>query len=123
MITQIENLPKNVIGFTYKGKVTGQDYEKVIFPVIKKATKGKQKIRLIFRFGKSFSKLNLKAMMDDTFIGLKYFGDWERIAIVSDHTMMNHAIKAFSFLMPGRLKIFPLNELDKAIEWVSKDKE
>jgi hypothetical protein len=121
MITQIENLPQNVIGFIYSGKVTGNDYETVIFPAVEKAAKGKNKIRLLCQFSNDFSKLDLKAMMDDGFIGLKHFRDWERIAIISDHEMINHAIKAFSFLVPASLKIFALSNMDKAKEWITSN--
>jgi hypothetical protein len=120
MITQIENLPKNVVGFTYKGKVSGKDYETVVFPAVEKAAKEKKKIRMIIQFSKSFDKLSFKAMMDDSIVGLKYINAWEKIAIVSDHDKINHLIKAFSFLIHADLKIFPLSELNKAVKWVSK---
>ena len=102
MITQIENLPENVIGFIFTGIVTGKDYETVIFPAVKKARKQKKKIRLVCEFGKNFKRLNLKAMMDDAFIGIKYFFGWEKVGIISEHSAINHAIKAFQFPDPGR---------------------
>jgi hypothetical protein len=120
MIKQIEKLPKNVVGFAYTGKVTGKDYETVVFPAIEKATKGKKKVKILITFEKSFDKLSLKAMMDDGFVGLKYFNEWEKIAIVSNHNKINHIIKAFSFLVHGDLKVFTLSEVDKAVEWISK---
>lgn len=39
MIKEIKNLPNGILGFTYSGKVTGKDYDKVIFPVIRIAAK------------------------------------------------------------------------------------
>lgn len=120
MITQIENLPKNVLGFKYTGRVTGKDYETIIFPAVKKVRKQSKKLRLVFEFGKDFSSLSLKAMMDDAFIGFKHFFSWKRIAIISDNKTINHAIKAFSFLVHGELKLFRLSETEKAMEWIAK---
>jgi hypothetical protein len=120
MINQIENLPKNVIGFTYEGKVTGKDYETILFPVLDKFTKGKKKIGMIFHFTESFNKISLKAIMDDMLAGLKYWRIIERIAIVSDNNKINHMIRAFGFLFSGEMKIFSLSEFDKATVWISK---
>jgi len=74
----------------------------------------------MFAFEKDFKGLNLTAMVDDTLVGLKYFHNWEKIAMVSDHDFLNHAIKAFSFLMPGGIKIFPLTKKGEAIKWLSE---
>ncbi len=120
MIKQIEKLPKNVIGFIYTGKVTGKDYEKVIFPAIEKAAKEKEKIRMIIQFSKSFNKISFKAMLEDGAVGLKYIKAWKKIAIVSDHNKINHLIKAFSFIVHADLKIFALSEMDNAVVWISK---
>jgi hypothetical protein len=120
MITTIENLPKPLIGFTFSGKVTGKDYETTLCPVIKEAAKQKKKIRIICEFGKKFKGLDLKAMIDDARIGIRYYLKWEKVAIVSDHDTINHIIKAFGFLMPGRIRIFPLSGRMTAIDWVSE---
>ncbi len=119
MIRQLENLPANVLGFDYTGEVTGTDYETVIIPSIEKAAKDKQKIRLLIRFDESFDSMTFKAMMDDAQVGLKYISDWERIAIVSNHNTINHIIHAFSFLVPGKIKIYPLLMIDEATAWVA----
>jgi hypothetical protein len=120
MITLIKRLPANVIGFTFSGRVTGEDYETVVFPAVKKARKQTKDIRLLIEFEKNFKSLSLKAMLDDAFIGFKHLFSWKRIAIVSNNKTIQHAIKAFSFLIIGQLKIFHLSEKDKAIEWISK---
>ena len=120
MITEIENLPKNTIGFIFTGRVTGNDYETIVFPAVKKLRKTSKELRLILEFGKKFNRLSLKAMLDDTFIGFKYLFSWKRIAIISDNEIINHAVKAFSFLVRGELKIFHLSEREKAITWISK---
>jgi hypothetical protein len=121
MITQIENLPNNVIGLIYGQNITAHDYETVVFPVIKNATKDQKKIRIIFQLNNDFDHMSMKAMVDDAFVGLEYFNKWERIAIVSDNKGINNIIKAMRFLLPGDVMIFPLSEFDSAKEWISKD--
>lgn len=43
MIERIPNLPNNVLGFTAKGKVTSEDYVKVLIPAVEKMLKEKKK--------------------------------------------------------------------------------
>lgn len=120
MISQIENLPANAIGFTLNGRITGKDYETVVFPAVKKLRKQTKDLRLIIEFGGNFKRLSLKAMMDDAFIGFKHFFSWKRIAIISNNETFNHTIKAFSFLVHGELKIFRPSEKEKAMDWITK---
>jgi hypothetical protein len=50
----------------------------------------------------------------------------ERIAIVGDADWLRHAVHGFGWLMPGEIKVFALEELDSAREWVTSmlpDKE
>ena len=54
----------------------------------------------------SFKDFNLGALKDDVEIGLKYYRDWKKIAFVSDNEWMNHAVKAFGFLVPAKVKTF-----------------
>jgi hypothetical protein len=51
-------------------------------------------------------------------MGMHHWGDFERIAFVSDHGAYRTAIKAFGFLIPGRVNVFSLAELDDAKAWV-----
>jgi hypothetical protein len=123
MINQIENLPENTLGFIYTGQVTGKDYETVIFPAIKAMANSVKKMRFLICFDDQFSTIGFKALLDDTMVGFKYFGDWERMALVSDHSAINQVIGVFSFLMPGSVKVFPMSDYDAAITWLEKKDE
>ena len=51
-------------------------------------------------------------------MGLEHLRRWERIAVVTDVNWIRHTIRAFGFLMPSAVKIFPLDEAAEAREWI-----
>lgn len=118
MITLIKNLPDNIIGFRYKGKVTAKDYEKVLFPEFEKAHKKGKQIKVLWVLEKDFDAFTMGAVWDDMEMGIKYFRDWIKIAFVSDKKWMNHTVRAFGFLIPGHVRTFKNKKMDDAIKWL-----
>jgi hypothetical protein len=43
---------------------------------------------------------------------------WERIAIVTNIDWIRETVRAFGFLMPGIIEIFPLSEATAARAWI-----
>jgi hypothetical protein len=119
MIEIMSGLPEHVLGFTAKGKVTGQDYESALIPAVEEKLKKYSKINLLYHLGKDCSGFEVEAMWDDTKIGLKHLTAWERIAVVSDIDWIRLTTKAFGFVMPGHVRVFANSQLDEAREWVS----
>ena len=48
----MSDLPEHVIGFTAKGKVTGEDYASVLIPAIEEKLKKHSKINFLYHMGK-----------------------------------------------------------------------
>jgi len=48
---------------------------------------------------------------------------FERIAVVSDEDWMRPALRALSFLMPGKAKGFRVRELDDAKAWLAAESD
>ena len=119
MIAIMSDLPEHVIGFTAKGKVTGEDYESVLIPAIEEKLKKHSKINLLYHLGKDCFGFDIEAMWDDTKIGIQHLTAWERIAVVTDIDWVRLATKAFGFAMPGHVKVFANAQLAEAREWVS----
>jgi hypothetical protein len=53
-------------------------------------------------------------------IGLKYFFKWGRVAIVTDQKGILGYSDLFKYIVPGKFKKFALDDLDKALRWVSE---
>ena len=120
MIELIDDLPEPVVGFRAKGKVTGDDYEQVLMPRVDAALKAHDKVRLLYVLGDDFDGYSGGAMWDDAKLGMEHLRKWERIAVVTDVDWVEHAVKAFGWMIPGKVKRFDDDELDDAREWITE---
>jgi hypothetical protein len=107
-------MPEGVLAFEAHGKVTGDDYENVLVPAV-------QEVRCLYVLGSEFTGYDGAALWDDTKVGLGHWGAWERIGLVTDNGTYQGIVKAFGFLMPGEVKVFPLAERDAAVAWITAE--
>ena len=72
--------------------------------------------------GEDFSGFEAAALWDDTKLGLKHLGGWERMAVVSDVEWIRAAIKIFGLAIPGHVRVFHDRELGEARRWISESR-
>ena len=120
MISVIDDLGDGVIGFEATGRVTAEDYESVLMPAVEGALDAGAKARLLLVFGAEFEGYEADAALDDMKMGAHTWGDFERVAFVTDHTTYRGFVKTLGFLMPGQVKVYELSQLDEARTWVSE---
>ncbi len=120
MIKVINNLPDNVLGFTAIGKITAADYEAIVIPALEEKLKTNQKVRMLYQLGTDFTGFDMGAMLDDAKMGMKHLSAWDRIALVSDHEIINLFAKFFGYLMTCELRIYKDAEFDEAKKWISE---
>lgn len=84
MIEIIQGLPDNVVAVTASGKVTGEDYDSVLIPVIEEKLKKHDKIRVLYVLGPDVSGFTAGAMWDDAKIGIRHLTAYEKVSVVSD---------------------------------------
>ena len=120
MITLMNDLPDNVIGFTASSKVTGDDYERVLMPLVEAKLKKHEMLNLLYCLGKDFDGFSAEAVWDDTKLGLMHMLSWHKAAVVTDVHWVRNAARLFGALMPCHVKVFAEQELDEAKKWVSE---
>lgn len=120
MLKIINDLPGNVLGVEAEGEVTGADYETVLIPAVDEKLKVNRKMRMLYYFGPGFTGFSLKAMMEDAGVGIKNFSAWDRVALVSDHELINGLAKFFGHLLSGEVKVFGNAGLDEAKKWIAE---
>jgi len=118
MLKLLEGLPDNVLGVSAEGKITGKDYETVLIPAIEERLKKNKKMRMLYHLGNSFTGFDLSAMLDDAKMGMKHLSAWDRIALVSDHEMINTFAKFFGHMLSCELRIFKNTEMGEAKKWI-----
>lgn len=120
MVERISDLPENVVGFSATGTVTDADYENVIVPAVEALFARAGKARFLYHLGPAFSGFEAAAVWDDTKLGMKHLGGWERLAVVTDVEWIRAAVKVFGVAIHGDVRVFDNDELAEAKRWISR---
>lgn len=118
MMKMMEELGEGVVGVEAHGKVTRDDYEKVLMPAVDRALRDREKIRFLYRVAPDFSGFTGGALWDDARVGIRHLGAWDRVAVVTDVTWIADAVKAFQFVIPAKTRVFHNDELQLAKDWL-----
>jgi hypothetical protein len=121
MIEALTNFPSNVVAFVCQKHVSKEDYAKVLIPAVENAFAQHKKVRLYYETAADFSGTDPSAVWADTKVGIQHLLHWERIAVVTDEEWIQHTMKAFSFLVPAELRVFPSAESAQARNWIIAD--
>lgn len=119
MITTIQNLPQNMVGFRASGEVTKDDFEPVLKEV-ESFVDQNDKLNYMLVLDTSPKDFTAGAWLQDGLMGIKNITKWNRAAIVTDSEEVITFTNAFSKLMPGEFKGFHKDELQSAIDWTSE---
>lgn len=118
MIERIE-APEGVLAFRAVGEVHSDDYDTVLEPAVAAAAADGGKLRLVYVLGPEFTSYSTGASWEDTKLGFGHFTAFERFAVVTSHDWVAHLVKAFGWLIPGKVKVFEVNALDDALVWAA----
>jgi hypothetical protein len=120
MLEILPGLPDQVLGIKATGEVEDDDYEEVLVPAIEDRITRHAKIRLLYVLGPEFEGYDEDAEWADLKLGAKTFTSYERIAVVTDSTSIRRSVKAFGWLMPGDVQVFPVGGLGDARTWINE---
>ena len=115
MIHIVEGLPDNVVAILVKGRVTNEDCDKVLKPLLENLLKRHDKVRLYYEIGCRFPG----AAWEDLRIGIDSIPQWERVAVVTDVGWVRHTVNALRFVIPGEVRVFPTNQSYQGCAWIS----
>jgi hypothetical protein len=113
----LQRMPPGTVGVEAVGKVTEEDYRRVLEPALTQASQ-EGRIRLLFVLGDEFGSLSPGATWADTKLWARHLKGWERIAIVSDADWLEHAATVFGWMMPGQVKVFETDDVADAKSWL-----
>lgn len=120
MITLIDGLPSNVVGLKASGHVEASDYTQVLDPALDSALATHDKVRFLYVLGSDFHGYSGAAMWEDTKVGVEHWTRFEKIAFVTDDHAYHDAVKALAWLMPAKVTLYTLSELDSARQWIAE---
>lgn len=123
MITIIPEAPENVAAFNATGEVTKEDFENLVFPVVKAKVEHFHELNYLLYLDTDIDNFTVGAWFEDMLLGLKNLINWNRVAIVTDEKGVQNFTDIFSVLMPGEFKSFPKENLYNALYWCKNGNE
>lgn len=123
MIERLIDLPGGVEGLRAKGRVTREDYDRVVQPILDDARSQGRRVRLLYHFGPEFEGFSAGGAWEDARLGLRYLRLFERCAIVTDIGWIREASRLVGAMMPCPVKTFGNGEWDDALTWLTSPNE
>jgi hypothetical protein len=120
MLRRMDDMPTGTIGFEAVGEVEDDDWEKAVEPVLRHEMADGRKVRLLYVLGPEARDVEGDAMAADTEFRARHASSFERVAVVSDEDWMRPALRALSFMLPGKAKGFRVRDLAAAKTWLAE---
>jgi hypothetical protein len=120
MLRRMTDMPAGTIGFEAIGEVEDDDWEEAVEPVLRREVADGHKVRLLYLLGAQAREVERDAMTADTEFRARHAMSFDRVAVVSDEDWMRPAVRALSYLLPGKAKAFRVADLPAAKAWLAE---
>ena len=121
MLKRMYDMPVGTIGFEAHGDVDDDDFEDVVAPVLRREIADGRKVRLLYLLGPQLEGFDGDVVKEEMKFAARHTAAYERVAIVSDESWLGPALRVLSVLVPGRLRGFPVAQLQSAKAWVAAE--
>lgn len=118
MMEPLRDLPAGVLGVRASGKLSKDDYHKLLEPLLEGIRERGEQVRFLFQFAPDFAGFTPAALWEDTKVGLRYSRCFERFAVVSDAGWIRVAAKAVGVVLPAPVRAFANAEFAEAVAWL-----
>jgi SpoIIAA-like len=120
MVEPIAGMPAGTLGFRVSGKIDRAEYFEMLDPIREQLERG-DRVSFLVETADDFHGLDAGALWEDMkvagSVGLRYRSAWERLAVVTDKDWIRHGVAAFSWVIPGEIRVFEPSELELAKVW------
>lgn len=120
MLRRMSEMPPGTIGFEAIGEVEDDEWEETVEPVLRREIAEGRKLRLLYLLGAEAREVEGEAVAADSEFRARHATAFERVAVVSDEEWMRPALRALSFLLPGKAKGFAVHDLVAARAWLAE---
>jgi hypothetical protein len=121
VLRPMTDVPVGTIGFEAVGEVDDDDWEEAVEPVLRREIADGRKVRLLYVLGPAARDVEGDAIKAGSEFRARHASSFDRLAVVSDEDWIRPALRALSFLMPGKSKGFRVNEIDDAKTWLTAE--
>jgi hypothetical protein len=121
VIEILADMPKGVTGIRVSGRLAG-DQLRDVKPIVEKALQTDE-IRIVEVIAPDYEGFGPGGLFEDLKLAfgtvLPHHSAFKRIAVVSDKAWVGHTVHALSWMIPGELAVFKLDELEQAKQWAA----
>jgi SpoIIAA-like len=118
MLEIMKEFPEAVLAIRGKGRVSAEDYRDTLIPEALRRIKQHGSLRLLCYLGPEFEGITPGAIWADTKLGLTHWGDFGRMAVVTDVEWIADAVRLFAPLFHHPVRVFPNTAFDAARTWI-----
>jgi hypothetical protein len=118
MLDRINDLPAGVVGVRASAMITGEDYERVMIPLLDEARREGRRVKFLYELSSQYEGLTTGGVVEDARVGLRYLRLFDACAVVGDVAWIREAIRFTAPLMPCPVRAFSLAERSDAIAWL-----
>ena len=119
MFKRMRDVPAGTVGFEAVGEVDDDDFEDVVAPVLRQQIANGKKVRLLYLLGPQLHKYEGDAVQEELKFAARHATAYERVGVVSDESWLRPALRLLSVFVPGKIRGFPVADLDEAKTWVA----
>lgn len=123
MLESIAGLPDHVVAYRATGKVTEEDLNTVLVPVIEQKMEAHEKVHYLIVMENETGDWSLGGYGKDPKAALKYIRKGSRVAVISSQQNVRTFASGLSLFIPGKAKGFEPEELEEAKAWMLKKDE
>ena len=120
MFKRITDMPPGTAGFEAVGEIDDDDFEEVVAPVLLQQIADGHKVRLLYLLGPRLREYEGDAAQEELRFAARHATAYERVGVVSDESWLRPALRIVSVLVPGKIRGFPVADLDDAKRWVAE---
>ncbi len=120
MLKILTELPPGIDGVQATGRVTREDYDQVLEPLLEKARHEKRRIRLLYQLGPHFEGFTAAAVVEDAWVGLRHLRLFDGCAVVGDIGWIREAAQLVGALMPCPVRVFGNAQFQQAAAWLAQ---
>lgn len=119
MIEKLEDVPPGIDAMRAVGKISREDYEAVVVPLVDEASREGRRLRFLCEVGPDFHGMTPSAAWEDVKVGLRALRMVDGCAVVSDIGWIRESSRLAAFFMPCPVRVFGAQDRARAIEWLS----
>lgn len=120
MLEILKDTDKAVLAIRVSGKLTADDYDKILIPKLEEMCAIFDKVKMLVEFGDDFSGWEMSAALDDMKVGLQHYSDFEKFAMVGAPDWVVWGAKMFGVFVSAPIKSFAADERADALEWLAQ---